>query len=165
MIAIRNASRDSSETVRQKALQALASLAVQNHSCLPDLIVALQEPDQTTVNCAVAAVTRMGPEAKSALPALIKLAASNQRNGSRRLMEAICAIGADNSPEGMAILLKTLDLPPTIEHWNELRTVIIALERMGPSAKQAVPSLHRLANATHFPFSHEAERALQSIDR
>jgi serine/threonine protein kinase/HEAT repeat protein len=165
LVTIRDATRDSSETVRQRALQTLARLAVHNHAYLPDLIGALQEPDSFTVDVALSALTEMGPQAKDALPAVIKLAQANHSQSNGQAIKAICAIGVENSPAGMALLIKVLDQPPTTGDWRDFDVIVGTLYEMGPAAKKAIPSLQRLANGEHALTSINAKSALEKINQ
>ena len=143
---IRELVRSDSDRLRHKAQQALAELAQYNKECLSDLVQALNEPDGMTVHKALEMTFKIGPPAKAAMPTLIRLAQSEYSDIRAKAIKAIGAVGPDDSPEAVSVILENLrpahpyiSAPDAVEALN-------VVENLGPgSKKKAIPALHQMS--------------------
>jgi HEAT repeat protein len=130
---------DKDPEIRDRVADALASLG---ESAMPKLIKALDNDDMQAL--AVEVIRRLGPKAKSAVPALILEMKDPGADYRREVEFAIGSIGPDAKAA----------VPTLIEHLtNEKedlkvrRTACYALGKIGPAASEAVPALQKTAIA------------------
>ncbi len=136
--------RDKVAFVRRRAAGALGVLRANPKLAVPGLIQALQDedraPDRSSTSVPVVAALALanyGPEAKAAVPALLK--ALEGRDADLRLM-AIRALGKIKAdlPTLLPLLRRILNDPSQ----EAFRTVTaVALGNLGPEASEAVPDL------------------------
>jgi HEAT repeat protein len=127
--------------------------------------MALQEKDSATINAALNAVSMLGPEARWALPTLIKLANSNTGWEHTHTIEDICKIGVGNSTEGLAVLLKYLEKPDECDGESYTSaSVMSALGNVGPANKKAaLQALQHVIDTKQRPFDGFANNAIETI--
>jgi HEAT repeat protein len=127
--------------------------------------MALQEKDSATINAALNAVSMLGPEARWALPTLIKLANSNTGWEHTHTIEDICKIGVGNSTEGLAVLLKYLEKPDECDGESYTSaSVMSALGNVGPANKKAaLQALQHVIDTKQQPFFGFADNAIEHI--
>jgi HEAT repeat protein len=103
--------------MRSGAISALCSISTETNRLLPVLINALHDKSPEVQNSAVNSLGRLGPDATPAVPALVEFVNANQNTAVR-----------NNYPNDL--------------YWN-VCWAIDAFSAIGPSAKEAVPSMLR----------------------
>jgi HEAT repeat protein len=125
--------RDSDAIVRASAAAALASSPRQT---LPALIEMINSEDHLDQERAAEVVTRMGVEAKAAVPALVAVLGRSPDGPTKEaVVEALGSIGPDAGP-AVPVLMRMLSEKPDIERQM---TLISALGEIGPASEAAVP--------------------------
>jgi HEAT repeat protein len=95
---------DCDEVIRERAAESLARLPL-DVAVLPRLIAALQDELSTVRQQAVAAISRLGPSAEIALPALLPLLRDSHRAVRVEVILALGSIASANSLEQLLSLL------------------------------------------------------------
>jgi HEAT repeat protein len=141
--ALLAAARDKSNSraVRRRALTALGKYGAAAKRALPDLIAALddnvEEDGNSMARSAAFALNDMGPAAAPAVPALLKCLKSEDRALRGTALQALGGIGPAH-PEVLPTLLRYLK---TNEPPGFAVAATMALTRIGPDARDAVPDL------------------------
>jgi len=149
--------KDGNETVRMFAAGYLAELGVDARPALHDLILALSDRDPAVLNRAAAAVGGIGPEAKDAVPALMRAAGGPNLGFGQYASTAAVQIG----PAAVPSLVEALD-----DRDIEVRgTAILTLRLIGRDARQAVPGLQRVLRRAEVAERLRAASALWHIER
>jgi HEAT repeat protein len=131
--------KDGDVVAQNKAAQELAKLG---KPAVPGLVEALQSNKDGVPARAARALRQIGPSAKDAVPALVERINKNKGRSvdDAESIEALMQI-ASRTPEALPGLRAILCEPPR----NPSRThAAIALGKMGPMAKEAVPELVKL---------------------
>ena len=163
---VRKFEHDPSQEVRQAALKTLSKWAIIDQACMPDLIEALQEPDRSTSTEALMTARNIGPRAKAAVPVLEKMANQSDTGNQRLAVDALTTIQPEGSPEFLALLMKQLQLPQDVQHWNDIMSAIRSVQKLGlPAAEPAMPLLRELAKSKEGPIRVTAEQALRTFER
>ena len=129
------------------AVSASVALNKMGPPAVPALVDALRSENDQVVERAASALCRIGPRARSALPKLLELAAAEDRSDAARMaiVHATLKINphaAQVSPELLATLPAIIRV---LDHGGFKQQGMAAecLKEFGPSAKDALPLLHR----------------------
>ncbi len=133
--ALFEALKNESGSVRVSAARALRRIGVQAKD-VPALIVALKDKDFSVRRVAALALGEIGHEAKAALPAL------KERKGPAFAC-AIVQIDPDDEA-GIPYLIEEINSTDYNTYYRD--AAILALGRIGPRAKAALPALRRILN-------------------
>lgn len=118
----------------------------------------LNEPDPNTKYSAIQAIGEIGPQAKEAIPVLVKTIRET-RNRDKRILyacnKALLGMGKEVVPH-MISLLKDDD-------WEMRRGSAWVLGKVGPDAKDAVPGLTEALNDPNAAVRMKAAEALEKI--
>jgi HEAT repeat protein len=164
---LKDALHDCQLRVRVWAAFALIRITGESKPYLPLIISALRdEPD-----AAAEALRRLGPAARSAIPALIKALDDDRawvRGGAVRALGAFRADAKETVPalialvgreEREALEAREWDYPPNASE------AIALLGDFGPAAKEALPLLRRLATGGAMSDLRLADDAVQALDK
>ena len=181
LIAVTELAGDSDAGVREAVAWVLYMSVRGSTRPLPDsamarLIDLLGDTDESTRHLAAMTLGRLGPEAKSTLPALTKALRDGQESSPTPFIEALASIVTDE-PEPVRALARALtDRDPSAR-----RRAAVALWRIGPPASiEAIP-LHQgchvrgvgmlmpevftvQAPGSHMDFSSEIEAEVRHCD-
>jgi HEAT repeat protein len=150
---------DPDVNVSRRAREGLDKLETLNKEEVPGLIAALEKGNEDVRAFAVAALGKIGPGARDAVPILVKTLTNDREQAIRRgAAEALGKIGpaAWSAATALGKALQDTDL--------EMRTrAAVALGRIGPDARAGVPGLMRALKDK--PLQEEATRALVRIGR
>lgn len=138
------ASRRTGET-RKKAAWVLKELGPVAQPVVPELIVALEDED-TVAAYAAMALGAVGPEARSAVPALFE----SLRFGNGPAAEALAQIAPDD-PALVPALIEALQTENSGSGWQSWPPQIHAakaLKKLGTRARAAIPALRKALSAT-----------------
>jgi hypothetical protein len=150
-----NMMKDDDVGVRIGAIGAVAAIRQQPKLAIPALIDMLADKGDGVSLSAAMALGSFGGDAKQALPHLIRKWETADRYYRSTLVYVLAEVGPDKTAVGP--LIRALD-----DDWTRYQA-IIALGRIGPDAKAAVPHLVRLwqeVNDTHRMSIHEALRRI-----
>ncbi len=129
--------KDKSAEVRDKALDAMASMGPTAKDAVPALMEALPSKDFLEHRKEVVHVLGcIGPEAKAAVPDLLELVRKDDRGLRNQAVGALGGIGPA-AKSAVPEILKVGQGEVKGDRW----TAIWALGRIGPDAKDAVPTL------------------------
>ena len=140
-----------SNQVREAAIETLRSMGVE---AVPVLLKALKDPDAAFRLHVLRTLTRMGPAAKTAAPALVELLEEKNALGNG-VIEALVAIGSDVVPE-VVLALKSKD--PLVR-----RHAVITLGLLGPKATAAIPNLIMTLKDADAQVATQSAKALEEI--
>jgi HEAT repeat protein len=167
--------KDDDDTVRHFAALSLGHIGPVDKQVVPALIEALKE-EQTRCGAA-SALREIGPEARSALPEMLKaldapitLGPPHLRDTIRQDIIRFCGRLGPDGAEAVPALIKILDSADdagernkkTIQAMGLKQDAIRALGAIGPAAQRAVPSLEKLrGNANYAELASEALSKIQ----
>jgi HEAT repeat protein len=117
----------------------------------------LGDPDALTASLAASALRQMGPEARAAVPALRQALASGHGMVSLGAAEALWRINQDSS--AIPALTKMLSED------SAAREAASALDRIGPMARQSLPSLRLALRSKDRCLRATAAKAIWSIEK
>lgn len=134
------ARRDPSSRVRARAAPVLPRLEPSLREAIPWLIAALRDPDRGVRHSAVVTLGQLGPKAQPATPALVEVL-ERDRDGEVRAVtaEALGAIGPTS--QTVPALIGALRREPGKGYWMVTYESARALEKIGPEAAPAIPTL------------------------
>ena len=148
--ALKEALLQKNTQIRFGAASVLGKLHAETKTSVPLLIEALGKADPIWVDQAVQALEAIGPEAKSAVPALIKILSFDPPQTRidygggnmgqpihRKVAQALGAIGPDAKAAVPALVQMALHGQMNGDDWSAAQ----ALGRIGPEAHSAVPIL------------------------
>src|SRR5581483_1141673 len=124
---------DPDALVRVAAALAVWQIAA-DAKVIPLLMSTCQKADKFAPTAALAALGRIGPAAKAAMPILADFV-KDKKNAMQQALAA-AALGRIGSEEAVDHLIDALNVKP-----GDWRTAAVALGRIGPRAKKAVPHL------------------------
>jgi HEAT repeat protein len=169
--AVKQTLKKFTQAERDIAWAESAALAKQGAKAVPLLIEVIKRSggNDNVLSCAVAALKKMGPEAKPALPMLVSVlkklrppppeAGFMPQQAYPLLVDTLGQFGAD-AKEALPLLIKHLDAKNAyVVH------VIVAVGRMGPEAKDAVPRLTDLAKTGSPAVRMHAQESLEKIKK
>jgi len=150
---------DPSKSVRHYAARALGDIGRQAKTAVPALTVALTDKDLRVRSSAAYALGQIGPEAKNALPKL------KEQRLTTWSAYALVQIDLDDEI-GIPFLIEKLNnnLQKPKNVGNDSRSVMIALGRIGPRAKAAMPALKEMLKSKYFSYRTRAAYAVARID-
>jgi HEAT repeat protein len=157
--------RDSN--LRKTAHQTIRVLSVSTNQIVDSLIAGLDDKDPAIVHASIESLSTIGPNARAAIPALVRLAKredgaqlhSKEPSLRRKLLAAIGRIGLDR-PETLAALRPVL-FRPTQE---EMIAGMDCLANIGRSAKSVGVELKPLLSSNNHLLRLNAARTLAGID-
>jgi HEAT repeat protein len=166
--------REGKPIFRIEAANALGDIRPRDKEAVTILLKTLQEGDDVGIRqVAAIALGKIGMEPERVMPVLVEaLDGKGAKNTSEALalrFGAVNALGAFGPkakaavPKLVAILRKTpAEFQPGDFDLALCHNVILALEKMGPDAREAIPILRELAQGN--PLSRFAKQALKKID-
>ncbi len=129
--------KDDDTTVRDAALQAIATLGPAAADCSGVVIPLLDDP-HVAINAADA-LGRMGRRVRPMPHGLVKMLSSDEAEIRWAAVRAMSQIGGDDAKPVVKFMVAALPKATTVETYNIL--VYIAL--LGPDAKDAAPAINR----------------------
>jgi len=123
---------------------------------VPSLVEALNDQNSPRRSEAAWALRDIGSPASNAIPALVKAA---HNGNSSTVLAAVSALGA-MGPIAAGPLAQCLDVSGEVEQ----ALAADSLARLGNSATQALPTLHKLVRSPSLKVSQAAARAVEAID-
>ncbi len=136
--------------------ESLRMLAEMGEPAVPALIEALKLPQGRALAAAILA--DIGPPARAAVPALIEIARTDKNSAAK--VEAFMAMGTIGHAEAGAPVATAALADP-----NEKVVIAacFALAQMGPAARDAAPTLRKLAESHDDAIREEAGKALKAV--
>jgi HEAT repeat protein len=132
-------------------ISACSSKATHDGKTIADFERMLKDPNPTTQAQGAAGLSRLGPDARSAMPSLIEALKKDDPPVRRNAALALGEIGPD-ARDAVPALCEALKDPEWMVRWQAAQ----ALGRIGPDARQAIPELQKLADK---PEDHNMSRA------
>jgi HEAT repeat protein len=132
--------------LRNNAINALMQIGPDARAAVPTLVENLKDPNQYVVTQSLQALRQIQPEPKTVMPDLQELLKST--NPYQRAMTADAMVAVDH--ENKTVLPVLIELLGDKQWWG---TAVLALGRMGPNAKEAVPDLVKLLKTPPNPFA------------
>jgi HEAT repeat protein len=157
--ALHKAKDDQSNEVRNAAIQTLGALAADGSGAdVADIIEELKNPD--TVIMGLVAVARAGPQAKSAIPYILK---ANVPNRKDLVIRAVLATQS-TSPEAIRYLVDAMDPSDDVRNFITNRDIIQFLQKLdAKAAAPAIPVLEKIAATTHGINKSGAKQCLEKL--
>lgn len=130
--ALTKALDDKDPEVRRSSAFALAAIGI---DALPGLRQALNDSSPDVRQIAIQGLIKLGPDAGPAVTELVALFTSKDRDTARRAFDAVMAIGPRSAAvPGLVLALRESSV--AVRLW-----AIQSLAKLGPDAKEALPSL------------------------
>lgn len=121
--------------IRRAAARELGDLGTEAKEAVPELTKVLRDKDAFVRRFAADALGKIGPEAKSAVPALASLTNDERNEVAEAAVDALGKIG------GAAVSALTSTLKDPNKASSVRRKAAVALAKVGPEARGAVPAL------------------------
>lgn len=153
---------DKDDRVAHEAILALAGIGPGAKAAVPDLLQALQQPGNENAVAIIYALGKIGPDAASAIATLDKGLSSSDPHFALASAWALTQIepaSADLAKKALPILVAGL----SSEHPIARHGAAVGLAQLGPFAKEAVPSLKKVAVEDSDPAVQKA--AAEAIER
>jgi HEAT repeat protein len=147
--------KDTSPAVRAHAVRALGEIGAAARSAVPAIARLIADPDESVRRNTVAALRRIRPGPQVGVPLFIKIMEDPDPTVRMRAVSALAAGGKDAVP----FLVEALKNEKAA-YW-----ACIALNRIGPEAQAAVPSLTKLLEDKNPQIRREALLALAEIGK
>lgn len=155
--ALMTVMQDADPEVRRSAVQALGTLGPKAWDVVPALARCLKDKDAKLRLAAIASLQSFGTDAKPAAPGLIELL------GDKTCQESSRTVLLKIGKRGVPALLEALE---SRKDFTIRLQVVGILKELGPEAREAVPSLTKLAKQDmSAKMREEASAALRTIQR
>ena len=158
------AANDKSIAARREALLALGAIGHDAPEAVQTATSALDDPEEDVRYAACYALGKIGKPAAVAVPKLKKMMADKDEFTTLASAWALAHIepaSAEIAQVSVPLLISGLKSPEPVIR----REAIVALGRLGPLAKDAVPALKELARGKDVVIRDTANEALKSIGR
>jgi hypothetical protein len=144
-----------------KAAQALSIISLTDSNVLPAIIARLEsDAELPAVKNSLRVLNGIGADARSAVPVLSRLLDTSDTFDLA--LSTLCAIGPDAAPAVPALVARYDQWRTDGSKFPQRKWIVITLGKIGPAAKEAIPTLEGLRNHTYESF--DAIRALWRID-
>jgi HEAT repeat protein len=137
--------------IHNKPIEELRTHGKEVKELVPVVLELMKERDVNVRAHAIGVLTRIGPTAKAAIPALVK-ALDDDSFVAHEAMRALGSMGSDAKPAVAPLLQRFATVKPDKKGKDEKggdgeyerKTILTALEGIGPGAAEAVPQLLEL---------------------